>query len=71
MLNLNDWSYGRKDMETLLNEYGLTAGIQSKFADTARKNISFMLIMNFITEEEAQTILNRVIARVGQFMREV
>lgn len=70
MLDLNDWSKGRKDMESVLNKYGLTAGIQSKFADTALKYLRFLLIMDFINEEEMQKIVYRIVARVGQYLHD-
>lgn len=65
MLNLNEFSNGRKNMETCLNENGLTAGIWSKFADNGLKNIRFLVMIGVISDEEAQTILNRIIAKVG------
>ena len=57
------------DMETLLNGYGLSAGLTSKFADQGYKNVKFLLMKEYITEEEAQRILNRIIADVGRAIR--
>lgn len=70
MLNLNDWSKGKSDMESVLNRYGLTAGIMSKYADQAIKNLRFMLIMDFITEEEMQRIVYRIVGRIGQYIHD-
>ena len=71
MLNLDDFSYGRKDMESCLNEYGLTAGIWSKYADNGLKNIRFFVIMGLMSDEEAQMMLNRIIAKVGANISEI
>lgn len=69
MIDFFKFTHQGMDMETLLNQYGLSAGIYSKFADQAYKNIRFLLIKDYITEKEAQTILNRVIADVGRNVR--
>lgn len=64
MMDFHKFTHQNASMESVLNEYGLTGGIYSQFADSAYKDIRFLLIMNLITEEEAQTILNRIIAMV-------
>lgn len=69
MIDFYKFTHDGMDMETLLNQYGLSAGIYSKFADQAYKNIRFLLIKDYITEEEAQTILNRVIADIGRAIK--
>lgn len=70
MLDFYQFTHGGKDMESVLNEYGLSAGLTSKFADQAYKNIKFLRMKEYITEEEAQTIMNRVIADIGRAIRE-
>lgn len=69
MLSFYKFTHEGVDMETVLNQYGLSAGIYSTFADQAYKNIRFLLIKDYITEEEAQTILNRVIADIGRAIK--
>lgn len=69
MLDVSSFALGSKDMETVLNEQGLSAGIYSKYADQARKNIRFLVMMNLMTEEEAQTVFNRIIAMIGRALK--
>ena len=69
MIDFQRWVNGEIDMESLLNEYGLSAGMDSKFADQALKNIRFLRMMNFITDEEAQMIGNRIIAKIGRALK--
>lgn len=69
MIDFQRWANGQIDMESLLNEYGLSAGMDSKFADQALKNIRFLRMMNFITDEEAQRIGNRIIAKIGRALK--
>lgn len=64
MLDLQRWSNGKATMEEILNEVGLTGGQLSTFCDVGLKYTKFLLIMNFITEEEAQTITQRIIAYI-------
>ena len=69
MIDFQRWANGQIDMESLLNEYGLSAGMDSKFADQALKNIRFLRMMNFITDEEAKRIGNRIIAKIGRTIK--
>lgn len=71
MLGFFEFTHQGMDMETYLNQYGLTAGIFSKFADQGLKNLKFLIIMNWITEEEAQKVLNRIIAKIGGSISEI
>ena len=71
MLNISNFASGKDDMETCLLKQGLTAGIYSQFADTARRDIRFLSMMNLITDEEAQTIFNRTIAMIGRVIDEI
>lgn len=71
MLDISNFALGKEDMETCLQKQGLSAGIYSKFADTARKDIRFLRMMDLITDEEAQTIFNRTIAMIGRAIDEI
>ena len=57
-------------MEECLNRYGLTAGDMSLFADQGYRNIKFFRMMGWLTEKEAQTVLQRIIARTLSNVRE-
>lgn len=65
MLNLQSFASGNKTMEECLNEDGLSAPIMSKYADQGLRNIRFLMMMGWLNEEEAQTVLQRIIARIG------
>ena len=69
MIDFQRWANRETNMEELLSEYGLSAGMDSKFADQALKNIRFLRMMNFITDEEAQRIGNRIIAKIGRALK--
>lgn len=69
MIDFQKWADGKVNMETLLNEYGLSAGMDSKFADQALKNIRFLRMMELITDEETDTIFYRIIAMIGRKIR--
>ena len=69
MIDFYKFTHDGMDMETLLNQYGLSAGIYSTFADQAYRNVKFLLMKDYITEEEAQTILNRIIADIGRAVK--
>ena len=63
-MNFQKWADGKATMEETLNEVGLTGGQLSTFCDVGLKYTKFLLIMNFITEEEAQTLTQRIIAYI-------
>ena len=63
-MDFQKWANGKATMEEILNEVGLTGGQLSTFCDVGLKYTKFLLIMNFITEEEAQTLTQRIIAYI-------
>ena len=63
-MNFQKWAYGNATIEEILNDVGLTGGQLSTFCDVGLKYTKFLLIMNFITEEEAQTLTQRIIAYI-------
>lgn len=69
MIDFQRWANGQTSMEELLSEYGLDAGMTAKFADQAYKNIKFLRMKEYITDEEGQTIMNRVIADIGRALK--
>ena len=70
-MNLQDFANG-EDINDCLKKYGLKVDeITRGLANQAAKNIRFMLSMNFLTHEEGQTAFNRVVALIGQHLREI
>lgn len=63
-MDFQKWANGKATMEEILNEVGLTGGQLSSLCDVGLKHTKFLLIMNFITEEEAQTLTQRIIAYI-------
>ena len=71
MINLTAVANGEEKIEDCLSRYGMTCGNYAVFVNQAVKNIRFLLTMDFITQEEGQACFNRVIAKMGQHLREV
>ena len=71
MLDLQRWAYGEKKLDDVLSEYGLSIGTKTMFYEQGLKNTRYLAMQEWITEEEAQTILNRIIASIGRDLREV
>ena len=70
-MNLQDFANG-EDINECLKKYGLKVDqITQGLVNQAAKNIRFMLSMNFLTHEEGQTAFNRVVALIGQHLREI
>ena len=70
-MNLQDFANGQ-DINECLKKYGLKVDqITQGLVNQAAKNIRFMLSMNFLTHEEGQTAFNRVVALIGQHLREI
>lgn len=70
-MNLQDFANG-EDINDCLKKYGLKVDeITRGLVNQAAKNIRFMLSMNFLTHEEGQTAFNRVVALIGQHLREI
>ena len=70
-MNLQAFADG-KDINEVLEPLGLKVDpLTQGFVNQAAKNIYFLLSMNFMTHEEAQTVFNRVIAMIGRKMREI
>lgn len=70
MISFFKWTHQGVPMAELLKEYGINIGLTAQFADQAYKNVKFLLMKNYITEEEAQTIVNRIIADVGREIKQ-
>ena len=71
MISFNECIKGEKTVEEVLNKHGYTAGMMGKFADQGFKDARFMSYMGYISEEEAQSIANRIVAKIGTYIREV
>lgn len=70
MLNLHGFAVGNDDIETVLNEQGLTVGFYANYMNQARKNIRFLRTMELIDDDEAQTMFNRLIAKMAGYIHE-
>ena len=66
MISFFKWTHEGVKMADLLKDYGINIGLTAQFADQGYKNVKFLLMKNYITEEEAQMIVNRIIADVGR-----
>jgi hypothetical protein len=70
-MNLQAFANG-KDINDVLEPLGLEVDVLTQgLANQAVKNIRFMMTMNFMTQEEGQAVFNRVVAMIGQRMKEV
>lgn len=70
MIDLNGFATGNKDIEEVLSPYGLTVGFYANYMNQARKNIRFLRMMELINDEEAQTIFQRLIAKMAGWLDE-
>ena len=70
MIDLQDFAIGSEDIEKVLNKYGLTIGFYANYVNQARKNIRFLRMMELINDEEAQTIFQRLIAKMAGWIDE-
>lgn len=64
MIDLNGFANG-EDIEDVLSNQGLTLGVYANFVNQARRNIQFLRMLNVITDEEEQTIFQRLIAKMA------
>lgn len=64
MIDFQAWASGSKTMEEVLNKAGVSGGVFSDFCDAGLRNLKFLVIMNFLTEEEAQIATQRIIAYI-------
>ena len=70
-MNLQAFAEG-EDINEVLKPLGLKVDpLTQGFVNQAAKNTYFLLTMNFMTHEEAQTVFNRIIAMIGRKMREI
>ena len=70
-MNLQEFANG-EDINRVLEPMGLKVdAITQGFANQAVKNIRFLMSMNFMTHEEGQAVFNRVVAMIGQRMKEL
>ena len=70
-MNLQAFADG-EDINKVLEPLGLRVDpLTQGLANQAVKNIRFLMTMNFVTHEEGQAIFNRVVALLGQKMREI
>ena len=70
-MNLQEFANG-EDINRVLEPLGLKVdAITQGFVNQAVKNIRFLMSMNFMTQEEGQAVFNRVVALIGQHLREI
>lgn len=70
-MNLQEFANG-KDINSVLEPMGLKVdAITQGFVNQAVKNIRFLMSMNFMTHEEGQAVFNRVVAMIGQRLKEI
>lgn len=70
-MNLQEFANG-EDINRVLEPLGLKVdAITQGFVNQAVKNIRFLMSMNFMTHEEGQAVFNRVVAMIGQRMKEI
>lgn len=70
-MNLQAFADG-EDINKVLEPLGLKVDpLTQGFVNQAAKNIRYLLSMGFMTHEEGQTVFNRVIAMIGQHLKEV
>lgn len=70
-MNLQAFADG-EDINTVLQPLGLEVDkLTQGLVNQAVKNLRFLMTMNFITRDEAQLVFNRVVAMIGQRMKEI
>lgn len=70
-MNLREFANG-EDINRVLEPLGLKVDVLTQgFVNQAVKNIRFLMSMNFLTQEEGQAAFNRVVAMIGQRMKEI
>lgn len=70
-MNLQEFANG-EDINRVLEPLGLKVdAITQGFVNQAVKNIRYLMSMNFMTHEEGQAVFNRVVAMIGQRMKEL
>lgn len=70
-MNLQEFANG-EDINRVLEPLGLKVdALTQGFVNQAVKNIRFLMSMNFMTHEEGQAVFNRVVAMIGQRMKEI
>jgi len=70
-MNLQEFANG-EDINRVLEPLGLKVDVLTQgFVNQAVKNIRYLMSMNFLTQEEGQAAFNRVVAMIGQRLREI
>ena len=70
-MNLQAFANG-EDINCVLEPLGLKVDVLTQgFVNQAVKNIRYLMSMNFMTQKEGQAAFNRVVAFIGQHLREV
>lgn len=70
-MNLQEFANG-EDINRVLEPLGLKVDVLTQgFVNQAVKNIRYLMSMNFMTQEEGQAAFNRVVAMIGQRLREI
>ena len=70
-MNLQEFANG-EDINRVLEPLGLKVDVLTQgFVNQAVKNIRFLMSMNFMTHEEGQAVFNRVVAMIGQRLKEI
>jgi len=70
-MNLQAFANG-EDINRVLEPLGLKVDVLTQgFVNQAVKNIRYLMSMNFMTQEEGQAVFNRVVAMIGQRMKEI
>lgn len=70
-MNLQAFANG-EDINRVLEPLGLKVdALTQGFVNQAVKNIRYLMSMNFMTHEEGQAVFNRVVAMIGQRMKEI
>ena len=70
-MNLQEFANG-EDINRVLEPLGLKVdAITQGFVNQAVKNIRYLMSLNFMTHEEGQAVFNRVVAMIGQRLKEL
>ncbi len=70
-MNLQEFANG-EDINRVLEPLGLKVDVLTQgFVNQAVKNIRYLMSMNFMTHEEGQAVFNRVVAMIGQRLKEL
>lgn len=70
-MNLQEFANG-EDINRVLEPLGLKVDVLTQgFVNQAVKNIRYLMSMDFMTHEEGQAVFNRVVAMIGQRMKEI